>query len=190
MSLTWMMTRGSGIVAYALLAAATIWGLLLSTGILGSLAKVKGLTWFHESVGLAALLATGVHLTALGLDGYVDFGPRELFVPGASTWRPLATSLGVMAFYALAIVAVSFYVKRWIGQQRWRALHYLSFGTFAAASAHGLLAGTDRSNPYLLTMYAVAAIAVVALLVVRAAGVAGPSPTAPQQQRSRVGEPV
>lgn len=189
MSVTWMMIRGSGIVAFMLLAAATIWGLLVSTGILGTAVKAKGLTWFHESIGLAALLATGVHLTALGMDEYVEFGARELFVPGASSWQPLATALGVMAFYALTVVAFSFYVKKWIGQARWRAIHYLAFGTFVAALAHGIMAGTDRNHPAVLGLYMASAVLVIALVALRA--VAGAKQRAPApSSRPRTTEPV
>jgi methionine sulfoxide reductase heme-binding subunit len=182
-----MIIRGSGIVAFLLLASATIWGLLVSTGLLGPWVKVKGLTFFHESVGLAALLATIVHLTALGFDEYIPFGPYQLFVPGASTWQPLATAFGVAAFYALALVSMSFYAKRWIGQARWRAIHFLAFGTFAAALVHGLLAGTDRANPAVFAMYVASAVAVIGLIAVRGATAAGKTPATPR--RNRASEP-
>ncbi|RPI23282.1 MAG: hypothetical protein EHM57_04200 [Actinobacteria bacterium] len=168
MSVNWMLIRGSGVVAFMLLAAAAIWGLLVSTGILGPVVKAKGLTWFHESIGIAALLATAVHMTAVGMDEYVAFGPRELFVPGASTWQPLATAFGVTAFYSLVVVSVSFYVKRWIGQARWRAIHYLAFGTYVAALSHGLMAGTDRTHPVVFGLYVASAVLVAALIAVRA----------------------
>ena len=35
MSVEWLIIRGSGVVAFSLLSAATIWGLLLSTKLLG-----------------------------------------------------------------------------------------------------------------------------------------------------------
>jgi DMSO/TMAO reductase YedYZ heme-binding membrane subunit len=169
MNVEWIVTRGSGVVAFALLAVATIWGLLLSTGVLRQAVKPKGLTFLHESLGLASLLATGVHMTALGLDEFIEFGPQEIFVPGASAWRPLATALGVMAFYGVAVVSMSFYVKKWIGNAAWRTLHYLSFGTFLAALVHGVMAGTDRSHPVVFAMYAGAGAVVALLLVVRVA---------------------
>ena len=37
MSLEWVVIRGSGVVAFAALSAATIWGLLVSTSLLGRL---------------------------------------------------------------------------------------------------------------------------------------------------------
>ncbi len=64
MNIEWLAIRGSGLVAYALLAGATIWGLLVSTKVMGSM-KAKQVTWFHESLSIGALLATGVHMYAL-----------------------------------------------------------------------------------------------------------------------------
>lgn len=170
MNIEWILIRGSGIVAFGLLATATIWGLLLSTKLLGISVKPKGLTQFHESLGLGALVATVVHMVALGVDDYVEFGIRELLVPGASVWRPLATSLGVMAFYATVIVSLSFYAKRWIGQNRWRAIHYLSFGTFLASLLHGILAGSDRTHPLVMGIYVTSLALVIGLLVYRYLG--------------------
>jgi predicted ferric reductase len=167
MNVTWFLIRGSGITAYALLAAATIWGLLVSTKLLARHVKPKGLTWFHESLGLAAVLATMVHLAALAADDYIGFGIDELLVPGASSWRPLAVAFGITAFYGLVIVAGSFYVKQWIGQRWWRAIHYASFGCFIAVTAHGVMAGSDIGNAYVFGMYVAASVAVGLLLTVR-----------------------
>ena len=41
------------------------------------------------------------------------------------------------------MLAVSFRMRKWIGQKGWRRLHYLSFGAFALALGHALLVGTD-----------------------------------------------
>lgn len=181
MSMSWFIIRGSGIAAYVLLSAATIWGLLISTKVLGRAAKAKGMMAFHESAGIAALLATVVHLVALSVDEYVEFGLRELFVPGASTWEPMAVAFGITAFYSIFIVTASFYIKQWIGQAWWRSLHFLSFGAFIAATVHGVVAGTDTENPLVWATYVAMSVAVLLLLVVRIAQVRSPEP---RRQRS------
>lgn len=174
MTITWFIIRGSGLAAYAMLGIATIWGLLLTTKVMGRAVKAKGMSWFHESIGLAALAATAVHMVALGLDEFMDFGARELFIPGASPYRPFAVALGVSGFYGMALVALSFYVKGWIGQRAWRAIHYSAFGTFAATTAHGVMAGTDTANPVASVMYIGFTVAVLLLLVIRVASVRAP----------------
>jgi DMSO/TMAO reductase YedYZ heme-binding membrane subunit len=162
-----MLIRGTGLVAYGLLAASTIWGLMLSSKVFGRLVKAKPLTYLHEGLAVGALIATGAHMLFLWTDDFVEFGPRELFIPGASGWEPLAVAFGIMAFYATVIVSFSFYVKKWIGQGVWRSIHYLGFGTFAAAAIHGIMAGTDTQHPAVLSLYVATVAIVVLLLVVR-----------------------
>ena len=167
MSIEWMAIRGSGLIAYLLLAGSTIWGLLISTKVLGRAVKAKPVAWFHESLAIGSLVATGVHMYFLFNHDYIDFGYRALFVPGASAWRPLAVALGVVAFYTMFIITVSFYVKKWIGQIMWRAIHMTAFGTFAGAALHGVFSGTDSSHPVVLAMYVATAAIVLMLLLVR-----------------------
>ena len=167
MNLDWMLIRGTGLVAYALLAASTIWGLMLSSKVFGRLVKAKPLTWLHEGLAVGSLLATGAHMFFLWTDEFIEFGAREIFGPGASTWEPLSVAFGVMAFYVMVLVSMSFYIKRWIGQAAWRAIHFLAFGTFAAAAVHGIMAGTDTQRPAVLGMYVATVALVVMLLLVR-----------------------
>ena len=136
MNLTWFIIRGSGIAAFALLSASMIWGLMVSGKMLGRAVRAKGLQWLHESLGLAAVVSTAIHMIALSMDEFIDFTWFDILVPGVSTWEPLAVTLGVVSFWTLVAVSFSFYIKKWIGQAAWRSLHYLSFGAFAAALAH------------------------------------------------------
>ena len=169
-----MAIRGSGIIAFLLLAGSTIWGLLISTKVLGRAIKAKPVAWFHESLAIGSLVATGVHMYFLFNHDYIDFGYRALFVPGASSWRPLAVALGVVAFYSTFLITVSFYVKKWIGQNAWRAIHMTSFGTFVAAALHGIFSGTDTAHPVVTGMYFASLAIVILLLMIRIAQAAAP----------------
>lgn len=184
MNLTWFIIRGSGLVASSLLTASIIWGLLVSTKVFGRAIKAKGLQWLHESLGLAAVLATAVHMVALWADNFIEFTWFDLLVPGVSTWEPLAVTLGVVSFWTVLIVSLSFYVKKWIGQNAWRSIHYLSFGAFGAAVAHGAMAGTDTSNPWVTSLYVAAVLVVVLLTAVRV--MSGQSPARSDAARSGV----
>ncbi|MBA2337829.1 MAG: ferric reductase-like transmembrane domain-containing protein, partial [Acidimicrobiia bacterium] len=165
MSLEWMLIRGSGLVAFLLLAASVLWGLVLSLGLLPR--SVKNLTLLHESLSVGALLATLVHMVGIGLDEFIDFDAAAVLVPGRAPFRPLAVSWGVAAFYGLVVVILSFYIRKQIGQSIWRNLHYISFGVFLSALIHGLTAGTDTANPLVFALYAATAAAVVVLVVLR-----------------------
>lgn len=165
--MTWILIRTTGFVAYAFLSAAAIWGLLVSTKILGRNASPKSMTYVHESLSMAAILATIGHLGFLYLDDFVEFGPRELLVPGASGWRPTAVALGIFAFYGLVVITASFYVRTRIGQRRWRLLHFASFGVFVSALAHGITAGSDTGTLFATVLYSASATAVLFLVVLR-----------------------
>jgi methionine sulfoxide reductase heme-binding subunit len=166
-SAEWLVIRGSGVGAFALLSAATIWGLLVSSKWLGRWVKAKPLTWFHESLGIGALLATLVHVVVLSVHDFLDFSWAEILVPGLSDWRPLAVTAGIGALYGLVLVSSSFYFKRWIGQKAWRTIHFASFGVFVTSLLHGVWAGTDTSSPMMIGLYLGSAIVVFSLLALR-----------------------
>jgi hypothetical protein len=166
-SAEWLIIRGSGIAAFAMLSAAVIWGLLVSSKLVSRLVKAKPLTWFHESLGIAALIATLIHAVVLSVHDFLPFTWSEILIPGLSDWKPMPVALGVVAMYGLAMITVSFYVRKWIGQRMWRSVHYGSFGVFMAALFHGIQAGTDSAEPLLLGLYIGSTVVVFALLAHR-----------------------
>ncbi len=190
MNAEWMIIRGSGIAAFALLSAATIWGMLVSSKLLGRLVKAKPLTWFHESLGIGALIAALVHIVVLSVHDYLDFTWAEILVPGRSDWRALPVAFGIMALYGLAIVVVSFYVKKHIGQRAWRLIHFASFGVFVSALLHGITAGTDTMTPLMIGLYVGAATVVALLMALRMMGAADTGQTAPGGARETLSRVV
>jgi len=168
MNMTWFIVRGSGISAFVLLSASMVWGLWISSKTFGRTVKVKGLQWLHESLGLAALGATVIHMVAVSMEQFIVFSWWDIMIPGLATWKPLATSFGVVAFWSLLLVSLSFYAKRWISQRTWRSIHYLSFGAFLAALAHGVMAGSDSGAPWVAALYVATGVAVTALTILRA----------------------
>ena len=167
-SMTWIVIRASGFIAYLLLATSAVWGLTVSSNLLGRSASKKGLTFMHESLAVGSLLATGLHMLFLYLDEFVEFGSKEIFVPGASAWEPLSVAFGVVAFYGLALITASFYIRKAIGQKAWRFIHFGSFGVFVGAALHGIMAGTDTQTPIGIGIYVGSILIILALAVVRA----------------------
>jgi hypothetical protein len=167
MSVEWLLIRGSGLVAYGLLAASMAWGLFLSMR--ARPRAVKSLTVVHEGLSVGALLATTLHMAALWTHDYLEFTVAELLVPGVSDWRPISVAWGVMAFYGMVIVTASFYLRSRITQRYWRLLHFGAFGVFLAGLLHGLLSGTDTSHPVVLAMYISTVSVVIILLGMRVA---------------------
>ena len=110
------------------------------------------------------------------MDEFIGFSWFDILIPGVSTWEPLAVTFGIVSFWTMAVVSLTFYVKKWIGQTRWRNLHYLSFGVFVAGTGHGLLAGTDTTHPAAIATYTIAVTSVFLLTTVRIIGSREPTP--------------
>ena len=92
--LWWHVARAGGLVAYGLLAASTIWGLAVSTRLLGRWPAPGWTLDLHRYLGGLAVAFTGIHLAALLLDSYIQFDLLDLLVPLASAWRPGAVAWG------------------------------------------------------------------------------------------------
>ncbi len=165
--LWWYVARSTGIVAWALVAAAVVWGLLLTTRLVGGRSAPRWLLDLHRFLGGLAVIFTGLHLAGLVADSYAHFGPTDLLVPFASAWKPLPVALGVVAMYLLVAVELTSLAMRRLPRRFWRWVHLTSFGSFWLATLHGVLAGTDASNPLLWSAYLVTASAVLFLTVFR-----------------------
>src|SRR5581483_11125463 len=84
--------------------------------------------------------------------------------PLVSSYKPVAVALGVLAFYLMAAITVSFSVRRYIGRRAWRMLHWGSFGLYALATAHGLLVGSSAAQPWMRCLYLASGATVVLLI--------------------------
>jgi len=163
----WYAARATGIVAWALSAAAVLWGLLLSTRSARGLAKPAWVLDLHRYLGALTLAMIGAHLGSLVADNFVHFGLADLIVPGASTWKTGAVAVGIVAFWLFVLVEVSSLVKRQLPRKLWARIHLLSFVAYVLATAHYLLAGTERTNPALLLVVEVVSAAIVFFTVLR-----------------------
>ncbi len=150
---TWYLTRSAGVVAYLLLAASTIWGLLLSTKLLKEIIPAALAMAMHNILSWLALTFTGAHMISLLFDDYFSYTPADLIIPFIGPFHPGWVGLGVLGFYVMLITTLSFYVRKQIGQKTWRKLHYLTFASYALVTIHGFMAGTDSSNPGMHLIY-------------------------------------
>jgi DMSO/TMAO reductase YedYZ heme-binding membrane subunit len=165
----WYAERASGIVAYLLLTVLVVLGLTLSSRARSRAWPAFAIEDVHRFVGILAGVFIALHVSLMAIDSFLPFSLTQILVPFTATYRPLATGLGTVALELVLAVAISNVLRRRIGRRTWRALHYLGFGVWAAATAHGLLAGTDRHDSWLLAIDVAAVAAVVTGLVYRAA---------------------
>ena len=166
-SLSWYASRLFGFLAYGALTASVIYGLLLSTGILDAIAHRAVSFTLHQELAALGLSLTAIHGALLGLDTTVPTSVTAIIVPFAGTFRPTWVGVGQLAFYVSIAVYASFWVRKRIGQKRWRLVHYTTFLAFVGATAHGLMTGTDTSATWALAIYAASAAAVVFLVLYR-----------------------
>lgn len=103
--LTWYITRTTGLLAWILLAGATIWGLLLASRLLHRRPSPAWLLDLHRHLGNLTLLLTVVHVAAIVIDDYVSYSVAEVLVPFVSDDETVAVGLGVIALWLLVAEA-------------------------------------------------------------------------------------
>jgi methionine sulfoxide reductase heme-binding subunit len=178
----WLIARAAGLVAFALLTISVTLGLALSTKLLGN-RRGKMLIGWHQTLVWTALAMVALHMGALAIDPVMRFGLSGVLVPGAAPWRPIPVAAGIVTGWLMLALAVSFHVRRRIGQRRWRLFHYASFAAFAIGLYHAINVGTDVTGPRGLILAGIVAAPVTWLVYARIlmprsrAGVAAPRPT-------------
>lgn len=166
----WALSRASGLTAFGTLSLATIGGLLVSTKAGDGVISRPFAFEMHQFLSVLSLVLIAVHAGSLLFDGFLGFTPASLLIPFASSYRPLAVALGVVAAWLASITTASYWMRRQIGQKRWRALHYATFIAYLGALWHGIAAGTDTQVTVIYWGYLVSGAAVCALLMLRIVG--------------------
>jgi methionine sulfoxide reductase heme-binding subunit len=162
----WYVARAAGLVAFGALTLSVWLGLAMSTKLLGT-KRQKSLFGWHQTLAWTGLSMLGLHAGALLFDPTLHFGLPSVLVPFASTWRPGAVAAGVVAGWLTLMLAASFRMRKWIGQNGWRRLHYASFAAFVLSLGHALTAGTDLKGVGGSALAAIAAGPVIWLVFVR-----------------------
>lgn len=149
----WHFSRSAGTVAYMLLAGSTVWGLLLSSKLIKEAVPASLALAMHNMLSWLAMVLTGLHALALLFDSYYSYTLSSLTIPFLGPYRPGWVGLGIIGFYLMFIITISFNFRRQLGQKRWRQLHALSFVAYLGATIHGAMAGTDSGNPGMQALY-------------------------------------
>ncbi len=152
---TWYAARAGGVVAYLLVSASVLAGIVLA-----GRRHVPGLPRFavediHRFLGILAGVFVVVHVGAIALDTVVPFSLTQLVVPFTASYRPLATGLGVVALELLVAVSVTNRLRGRLPYRVWRRAHYATLGVWLLATVHGILSGTDRGETWLQLLYGV-----------------------------------
>ena len=109
----------------------------------------------HRFAGLLAGVFIALHVFWLGIDSQSHLTAGTIVIPFTSSYRPLWTGLGIVAAELLLALAITNHYRKRLRYSLWRRLHYLNFAVWAAATLHGLGAGTDSGSTAFLILYAI-----------------------------------
>jgi hypothetical protein len=167
--LTWYLARSAGLLAWALVTASVVWGLLLSTraAARGRRPRPAWVLDLHRFLGGLAVVFTAVHVAALLADSYVHFDLVSVLVPFAGTWHPGAVAWGIVGMWLLLAVELTSLARRHLPRKAWRLVHGASFPLFVTATVHGLTAGTDAGSLAFVGSAAAAILVVAGLTGLR-----------------------
>ena len=167
--LAWDVARAGGLVGFGLLTVSVCLGLALSMRLTSSRWPRFVTNDLHQYLAVLTASFLTVHVAGILLDPYAHISVLQSVIPFTTSWRPLPVSLGIIGFELMLAVWASSRVRARIGYQWWRRLHYATFAIFVGALLHGVYSGTDTHQPWVATMYAVAAGSVGGLLAWRIA---------------------
>jgi DMSO/TMAO reductase YedYZ heme-binding membrane subunit len=177
----WYVSRATGFVGWALLAASVLWGLFITNKTLTRRTTPAWVLDLHRHLGGLAVAFVAVHLAVLPLDTFTDWGWSDLFVPMAAGWHPVPIAFGIVACYVLLAVELSSLLGRRVPRAWWRRIHFLSFPLYVVATVHLCTAGTDAEN-----VVAVGTVVVVSAVIASLTAVRVLTATRPQAPSTRI----
>jgi len=188
--LYWLASRAAGSAALLLASASVCVGLAGSMRLLKR--RIGDLRVTHEALSLATIAALLVHVLTLLGDGFLHLSPAELTVPFLSSYQTLWTTAGIVGFWMLLALGLSYYARARIGVQRWRMLHRFTALAWVLGLAHSLGEGTDAGQAWFLVMIAIVVLPALALLAARGLKASRARSAAPGRSTvaAAAGEPV
>ena len=163
----WYLTRASGAVALVLLTAS------VCLGILGPL-RFSAPRWprfavdsVHRDVSLAGVALIVVHVVTTVLDGFAPINLVDGVIPFVSPYRPFWLGLGTLSFDLILALVITSLMRRRLGYNAWRAIHWLAYVSWPIAVLHGLGTGSDVKKWWMLLITVVCIGAVLAAVLGR-----------------------
>ncbi len=175
--LPWQIGRASGILAFILLTLVVVNGLLMSTRALFRIIPPAFNYETHRFLSWMAILAIIGHFVSFIFDDFLKITLGESLLPfllvrdfssqlGFSlTWT---IALGIIAFYGILALVITSELRRFgFPVKKWRVLHYTSFLAYLLFLVHGITAGTDSREWWMIWMYSLSGILVIGLTGLR-----------------------
>ncbi len=151
--LQWWAGRATGFAAYAILAAAMVSGLLVSSrGLDGAISR-KTVTDYHQQWTIAALILAIAHTLIIVTDKYVDISLVGALVPGRSVDLTGQVAIGTLALWGMIAIILSSWLRSMMSYEVWRMIHAAATGVMLLGLAHGFLAGADSAETFARVLY-------------------------------------
>lgn len=166
--LFWIVSRGAGTTALVLSSVSACVGLAMAGRIgRGSATDRRA---YHEILSLSVMVAIAVHGLALLGDTTLRPSLLNIAVPFAFGFERVATTLGIVAGWAMICLGLSYYARDRIGRARWKVIHRFSLLAWAMGLVHTLVEGSDAGSLWYLALIAVTSAPVILLAVQRMLG--------------------
>ncbi len=163
----WFFARSAGFISLVLLTIS------VSLGIVVSLRR-RSRTWplfvtddLHRYATLVFFVFLGLHIVTVLLDPFTKLPLSDVLVPFLSPYRRIWMGLGILAAELALALAVSGWVRRYLGYRVFRILHYATYAILPLALVHGLATGSDTKTGWGLAVYVGCVLCVGGLIVVR-----------------------
>jgi sulfoxide reductase heme-binding subunit YedZ len=166
-SVSWYLTRSTGVVALVLLTASVVLGVVDVSRWSTPLWPRFVLDSLHRSVSMVVLVFVGLHIITAALDSFAPIALLDAVVPFIGSYRPFWLGLGAVAFDLLLAVAITSMVRQRLGHRAWRITHWLAYACWPIALLHGLGTGSDVKSAWSLTLTGMCVVAVAIAVCVR-----------------------
>ncbi|MEZ0448851.1 hypothetical protein [Cellulomonas sp. ICMP 17802] len=163
----WVLGRASGVTSYVLLVALVCTGLVLAhpwarhLGVPSPAVRLR----LHAGLATFTLVFTVLHVVVLATDPWAQVGWRGAVLPMASTYRPVAVTLGVIALWAGLLTGLTARLAGRLTLRAWWPIHKASATVLALIWTHSVLAGSDLAA--LRGFYLASGCAVLGLALTR-----------------------
>ena len=164
----WYLSRATAFVSLSLLWLSMALGLSITNKMARLWPGAPAAFAIHEYVSLLGLAFAIFHAIVILGDHYIKFTLLQLFIPFSTVaYRPFWVGMGLIGFYAWAILANTSFDPPIIVRKSWRFLHYGSFGMYLLGIFHGIFSGTDTSSSWAQNYYWYTAGSLIFLLMYR-----------------------
>ena len=158
----WYTTRASGIVALVLLSATMVLGLTTSSRMIAPHWPGFAQQEMHRRLSIVAMVFVGLHVLTSVVDTYVNISWAVVVVPFASSFSRFWVGIGTISLDLMLAVFVSSLLRFRLRPGTWRGLHWLAYVCWPVALAHSFGMGTDAGTGWVIALFVVCIVAVVA----------------------------